>query len=132
MPFLNANIPYLKAWIRSEFLYDLEPHVGEVTRCYVFGVQSVQGRALGFHIMTDQGAQVHSLPIHALVLKPDAPRLPLDHLQLWDCFDYDLNVTQYGFLSGLRCSVLLRDRAHLELRGEWAAVGNRGQQPPVL
>src|SRR5262249_33303084 len=114
MSFLNANIPHFKAWVRTEFLYNLESHFGELTRCYVFAVRSVPGHALGFHIMTEHGAQIHSLPIHALVLKADAPRMLLDHLQLWDCFDHDLSVTTYAFLSGLRCSVILKDRKWYE------------------
>lgn len=111
MAFLNASIPIWKLWVRSEFLYNLESHHGEYVRCAVFGVKSIRGRALGFHIVTDEGAQFFSLPLHALVTKQGAPQLPLDHLQLWDCFDYDFAVTEFAFLSGLRCAALLKDRS---------------------
>ena len=110
MGLLNANIPFIRCWLRKEFLYNLEEHHGELVEVYVFAVASVRGRALGFHCMTDVGGMFYRLPIHAFVHKEDAPRLPLDHLQLWDCLGYHISVIRYDFLRDLSCRVLLRDR----------------------
>ena len=64
--------------------------------------------------MLNTGAQVARLPICALAWKEDAPVLPLDHLQLWDCFSYDVAVTEYEYLKGIRCSVCLKDRTWVD------------------
>lgn len=110
MALLNANIPFIRCWLRKEFLYNLEEHHGELIEVYVFGVASVRGRALGFHCMTDVGGMFYRLPIHAFVHKPDAPKLPLEFLQLWDCLGYHISVIRYDFLRDLSCRVLLRDK----------------------
>jgi len=46
MSLLNANIPFIRCWLRKEFLYNLEEHHGELVEVYVFGVASIRGRAL--------------------------------------------------------------------------------------
>lgn len=109
MPTLNADIPRFYCLIRKEFLYNLEAGTGEFVGGCVFGVASVNGMALGFHVLLENGAVVWRLPIHALVWRLDAPRLPIDWLQLWDCFSYDLAVTEFEHLQGMRCGVYLKD-----------------------
>jgi hypothetical protein len=108
--YLNANIPQFPCLVRREFLYNLETHHGEFENAYAFGVRSVQCRALGFHVALDNGAVFWNLPIHALVHRPVAPHIPLDFLELWDCFGPNISVTQFTFLKELRCDVLLKDR----------------------
>ena len=110
MPTLNDNVPLWDCKIRSEYLYDLQSHHGEYTNCSVFGAASVYGRAIGFHVLTHRGAQIARLPISALVHKEHDPHLPLHHLQLWDCFSYEFSVTQFDYLSEMRCKVILRDK----------------------
>lgn len=92
--FLNASIPEFHCLLREEFLYNLESHHGGFVPVCVFGIASVSGRALGFHVLTEGGAQIARVPIHALLHKREAPDLPLDHLQLWNCFSYDVAVTE--------------------------------------
>jgi hypothetical protein len=108
--FLLASVPHWYCFLRSEFLYNGEAHHGEVTPVAVFGVTSLQSRALTFHVMTDRGAQVDRIPLHALCWKPDAPAQPLDVLELWDCFSYDIAVHEFAYLRGLRCRTILKDR----------------------
>jgi hypothetical protein len=107
---LNTDIPVLYCFMRSEYLYNLESHHGETVPVAVFGVCSLQGRALGFHVMTDAGAVIWRVPIVALVHKQDAPLLSLDTLELWDCLSYELSVTTFEHLSHVRCRVRLKDR----------------------
>lgn len=108
MSFLNANLPGFKAWVRSEYLHNLEDHHGEFEQAIVFACNSIPGRAMGFTLLTDRGAQWTRLPISALCHKKDASTLPCDHLQLWNCLSYDIAVTEYQVLG--RCRVLLKDR----------------------
>ena len=109
--YLNANIPQFFCFVRKEFLYNLQDHHGEFEPAYAFGVRSVQCKAIGFHVGLDNGAVFWNLPIHALVHKTDAPNIPLDFLELWDCFGPNFSVTQFTFLKELRCDVILKDRS---------------------
>jgi hypothetical protein len=113
--FLNANVPHFYTNLRAEYLYDQQSHRGEFIRAVVFGVASIPTRALMFHAMTENGAQIARLPISAFCHKTDAPAdLPLEVLELWDCFSYDVSVIAFEFLRGLRCKTILRN-------GEWYA-----------
>jgi hypothetical protein len=108
--FLNTNIPHWQCLLRAEYAYDLQSHHGEFIPVVVFGVASLPCRALGWHAMTERGAVFWRLPISSLVASADAPDLPLDHLQLWDAFSYEIAVTEFHWLIGLRCRTLLKDR----------------------
>lgn len=107
---LNVDVPIFPAYVRMEHLYDMTAHADEFVECYVFGVTSIPARAIGFHIMLNNGAQIDRLPICALVHKRTAPRIPLDFLQLWDCFSYDVTCLRYDYLTGLRCATILKDK----------------------
>ena len=41
-----ANIPYIKCYLKKEYLYDLEKGHGEFEECVLLSVKSMQGRAL--------------------------------------------------------------------------------------
>lgn len=112
--FLNAEIPHVYCLLRREYLYDLRDHHGEFERCAVFGVTSIPPRALMFTCMLANGAQIARLPVSAFVHREDAESLPLDWLQLWGSFSYEISVTQYGYLKDMRCAVLLKDKAWRE------------------
>ena len=96
--------------LRKEFLYDLEAHHGEHIKVCVFGAASLHGRALGFHVLTENGATFWRLPIHALCHRPDTPAMPLDVLQIWDCFSYDVSATGFDRLSEMHSPRYLKDR----------------------
>lgn len=110
MATLNTNIPRFYCLLRKEFLYDGQAHRGEFVKVCVFGVASVYGRALGFHLLTDNGAVVWRLPLHALCHKPDAPTQPLDWLQFWDCFSYHISCTTFNRLAEGRVRVQMKDK----------------------
>ena len=98
MATLNVNIPRFYCLLRKEFLYDGQSHHGEVLNVCVFGVASIQGRALGFHVLTENGAVIWRVPLHALCHKAEAPNVPLDWLQFWDCFSYEISCTTFDRL----------------------------------
>ena len=90
MAYLNANIPLQYSQIRREYLYDLKKHHGEVEDCIIFGISSMEGRAILFHALMENGAIFYRLPISAFIqrgYKPkEVPNRRLDELELWNCF----------------------------------------------
>ncbi len=109
MTTLNANIPRYYCFLRKEFLYDGLAHQGEFLNVCVFGVASIKGHALGFHVLTDNGAVIWRLPLHAFAHKVSAPTVPLDWLQFWDCFSYDVTCTVFDRLQESRVRVQMKD-----------------------
>jgi hypothetical protein len=109
MAFLVHNLPPIHVMVRKEYLYDLEHGHGEYTPGMWVSVRSVQAKALYFEtLLTDYGALYDKLPLSAFVWKTDHGNLPLDTLQLWDCFDYSITVIQKPILS--RCEFFGKDR----------------------
>ena len=104
MSYLNANIPPIYCKIRKEYLYDFESHHGESEECVIFGVASITGRALLFHILLPNGAVYYRLPISAFFQKrfsrSQVPDMPIDSLQLWNCFSYYPSIINFDFLGG--------------------------------
>lgn len=91
---MHADIPYLRCWVRLEYLtgkYGTEEG-------YAFAIQSMPGRALGFHVMLKSGAHYRNVPIHALCTNPDAPPNSLKDSQLWDCFSFRPVVNVFAYL----------------------------------
>jgi hypothetical protein len=91
---MNADIPFLRCWVRKQFISDQEG----LEEAYAFAVQSWPGRALAFHVMLKSGAHYRGVPIHALALEQDAPLRAIGELQLWDCFTYHPVVHCYSYL----------------------------------
>lgn len=60
--------------------------------------------------MLNNGALIYRLPLSAFVHSVTAPDLPLDYLQLWDCFSAHMTCIEYSFLRGMRVDVLMKDR----------------------
>lgn len=112
MSFLVHNLPPVHVWVKKEYLYDLQSGHGELTPGIWISAKSVEGKALYFEtLLTDYGALYDKLPLSAFVWKTDIveeEQLPLDVLQLWDCFDYHLTVIQKPILS--RCEVFGKDK----------------------
>ena len=106
----NINIKHFYCYLRKEHLYQHKTHIGEYDKVLVFGAQSCSGKALTFHVMTDYGIVRSRVPIHMLCSKPDTKHLPLDYLQLWDCFDENVSVVEYETLFDCRAKVVLKDR----------------------
>tara|TARA_B100000287_G_scaffold283246_1_gene266887 strand:+ start:85 stop:690 length:606 start_codon:yes stop_codon:yes gene_type:complete len=98
--------------VKKEYLYDLEKGHGELTPGIWISVKSVMYKALYFEtLLTEYGALFDKLPISAFVWKEDYDKenqLPLDVLQLWDCFDYHVTVIQKPLLS--RCQFFGKDK----------------------
>ena len=111
MSTLNVNVPRFYCFLRKQFLYDGEAHQGEFIHACVFGAASIQGRALGFHVLTENGAVIWRVPLHALCHRQEAPTQPPDWLQFWDCFSYEVTATTFDRLQDSRVRVQFKDRS---------------------
>ena len=112
MAYLVHPLPPRKVWVKKEYLYDLEKGHGELTPGLWISVRSIQAKALYFEtLLTDYGALFDKLPLSAFVWKPDIDwddQLPLDVLELWDCFDYNITVVEKPILG--RCQFFGKDK----------------------
>jgi hypothetical protein len=106
---LNANIPNLKVKVRRSWLTKNE-HDTEFDICYAFAIQSVAGKILTFHIMTDYGMLRSRVPISELFYNSPEKDIPSDFKQLWDCFSENVSVIEYSYLAEKRCKVILKDK----------------------
>lgn len=100
---MNADIPYLRVLVRLPFVSNREGWED----AYAFGIQSIAGRALGFHVMLQSGAHYRGVPIHALAMQHCDPR-PLEDCQLWDCFSHRPAVTVFSYLRDHEANCYLR------------------------
>lgn len=106
MPELNVSIPHFYAKVRQEYLYNLEINHGKLIDCVVFGATSVSGRALGFNVILESGAQFARLPINALCHK-ECAKLTLGTLELWDCFGVNVVCAVFDYLQGMRVDAII-------------------------
>lgn len=112
MSFLNANFPTLRVFVRNNFVHGgpgcgVHPDKPTFIEGDVVGVKSLQGRALGFHVLFRDGALFWNLPVHALAWKEHAAYRELSELQLWDCASYEVAVTTFDRLPGADVRVRL-------------------------
>jgi hypothetical protein len=114
MAFLVANTPPIHCYIRKEFLYDFEKGHGEFEPCIWVSIKSIRGQAFRIEAyLPNYGALYDKLPLHAFVSRTEnlpGEFLPLDTLQIWDCFDYDIAIVQKAFLSNLSCKFYAKDK----------------------
>lgn len=76
---------------------------------YMFAIQSVSGKILTFHIMTDYGMLRSRVPLSEVFMHKPSEDIPYHFKQLWDCFSETVSVIEYDFLKEKRCQVVLRD-----------------------
>jgi hypothetical protein len=107
---LNENIPYFKCLIRRSHYTHNSKDNNIFDNAYVFGIQSITGKILTFHIMTDFGMVRSRVPISELFIKEPTKDIPFYYKQLWDCFSENVSVTKYSFLLEKRCQVVLRNK----------------------
>jgi hypothetical protein len=129
MAYLNANIPVIYCQVRKEYLYDMRKGFDETVDCVIFGVTSIAGRAILFNIMLPNGACYWRLPISAFIQKgfdrKTVPDMPLDELELWNCFSYHISVHQFDFLGSQKGKYLGKNKkfykGHYLFTLDWAS-----------
>lgn len=107
---LNANIPNLKLKIRRSWMTKKSEDYNVFDSCYAFAIQSIAGKILTFHIMTDYGMLRSRVPISELFFHETGKDIPSDFKQLWDCFSENVSVIEYSYLAEKRCRVVLKDK----------------------
>jgi hypothetical protein len=108
---LNSNIPSFKAFVKKSYFTKNEEDEGEFYNVYVFASQSISGKILTFHVMTDSGMLRSRVPISEIYTKVPVNDVPFNYKQLWDCFSENASIIEYDFLAYHRCQVLLRDNS---------------------
>ena len=106
---LNENIKPFKCLVRAEHFTKNPEHREVYHECYAFAVQSVAGKILTFHVITDYGMLRSRVPINQLFLEKPTNDIPSHYKQLWDCFSENVAVTEYWHLCDKRCQVVLKD-----------------------
>jgi len=106
---LNSNIPSFKAFVKKSFFTKDENHANDYYNVYVFGIQSLAGKILTFHVITDDGMIRSRVPISEIYTKPPVNDIPFYYKQLWDCFSENVTVIEYDFLAFHKAQIILRD-----------------------
>jgi hypothetical protein len=106
---VNNNIPFFKALVKRSYFTKYEQDT-EYDNVYVFAIQSIGGKILTFHVMTDYGMLRSRVPLSEIYLKEPVNDIPFHFKQLWDCFSENVSVIHYDFLSENRCQVILKDK----------------------
>ena len=127
MSTLITNLPPVKVWVRKEYLRDLRDGHGEYTLGYWNSVKSIPGRVFYFEtFLPEYGALFDKLPISAFLLwdsdSPDAPEtpvpdLPLEELQFWNCFSYDITTLEKNLTFTMGWEI--RTKTHGTIPGEY-------------
>jgi hypothetical protein len=101
---LITNLPPVKVWVRKEYLHDLRKGYDEYVLGYWVSLKSLPGRTFYFEtFLPEYGAIYDKLPISAfLIWDPDSPEkpvkpepdLPLEELQFWNCFSYEITTLE--------------------------------------
>ena len=114
MPVLNADIDNLKCFVRLSHFTKNPEDKNTYHKAYAFGIQSVPGKILTFHIMTDYGMLRSRVPISEIFLEVNSNKdVPADYKQLWDCFSENVSVITYDYLYEKRCQVALKDKTRV-------------------
>ena len=133
MAFLVANIPPVHCYVRKEFLYDFTKGEGEFEPCIWVSLKSIRSQAFRIEVyLPNYGALYDKLPLNAFVSRTENIEcIPLDHLQIWDCFSYNMTVIQKSFLKNLSCKFLAKDKKWYH--GDYMfTVDNAAPDPNVI
>lgn len=130
MAYLTCDVPSDKVWVKKEYLYDFKKGHGELQRGILINAKSIPGYALTFQVLLDNGVMRDKLPISALLHKPiEGEELPLDFLQLWNCFSYTITCSEPTFITGLRVDVLMKNKKWFKgthrLTFDWSGENHR-------
>ena len=92
MAYLNHSLPDWSVYIRNEFLYNHKKGHGEVTKCDIHSVASMEKRVLLFEAFLENGVNWTRRPLQAFCWKPDAIIEPLEDIMYWACFSPYIDV----------------------------------------
>ncbi|NBX72910.1 hypothetical protein EBZ38_15025 [bacterium] len=108
---LNENIENFKCFVRVSHFTKRKEDETKFHKAYAFAVQSVAGKILTFHVMTDYGMVRSRVPISEIFMTIPKNDIPFHYKQLWDCFSENCSVITYDYLYEKRCQVILKDKS---------------------
>ena len=111
MAILNENIQSFKCYVRLSHFTKNKKDNNKYHNAYAFGIQSVTGKILTFHVMTDYGMLRSRVPLSEIFIEKPKKDIPFHFKQLWDCFSENVTITKYEYLSEKRCEVVLKDKS---------------------
>lgn len=106
---LNSNIKSFKCYVRLSHFTKNNEDKNTYHNAYAFAIQSITGKILTFHIMTDYGMLRSRVPISEIFLKIPNNDIEFHYKQLWDCFSENVSVITYEYLIEKKCQVILKD-----------------------
>jgi len=106
---LNTDIPAFKCLVRRSHFTKNEEDCNTYDNTYAFAIQSVNGKILTFHVMTDYGMLRSRVPLSEIFIKPPTQDIEYHFKQLWDCFSENVVVTKFDYLCDKRGEVLLKN-----------------------
>jgi hypothetical protein len=98
MSVLNENIDLFKCLVRVSHFTKNPEDDNKFHKAYAFGIQSVAGKILTFHIMTDYGMLRSRVPISEIFMNEPTKDIPFHFKQLWDCFSENVTVKIFDYL----------------------------------
>ena len=98
MAVYNENIELFKCYVRASHLTKNDADKDTYHKAYAFAVQSIAGKILTFHVMTDYGMLRSRVPISDIFMEIPKNDIPFHFKQLWDCFSENVTVTTYDYL----------------------------------
>jgi hypothetical protein len=105
---LNENISSFKCLVKRSY-FTRNPSHTDYDNVYAFAIQSVAGKILTFHCMTDYGMLRSRVPLSEIYFKEPDSDIEFHWKQLWDCFSENVTIINYDYLKGKRCEVVLKD-----------------------
>lgn len=124
----NVSLPtHRYVWIVPSFVLRGEHSTALIPAMWV-GVSVTPGRALGCHVLLENGALVVDVPLHALrgAMVEYVP-LQLSELVAWDCFGWSAEAWQPEVISGLSCAILSEDHKRDMGKGHlWFCIDHIG------
>lgn len=106
---LNHTIRNLKALVPLSHFTKRPEDRDTYHNVLLFGIQSVSGKILTFHGMTDYGMLRSRIPLDKVYMRPPEDDIPANFKMLWDCFSENVVVNEWEYLKEKRCEVVLRD-----------------------
>jgi len=106
---LNENIELFKCYVKASHFTKDAGDSDTYHKAYAFAIQSVAGKILTFHVMTEYGMLRSRVPISEIYMEIPTNDIPFHFKQLWDCFSENVAVITYDYLYEKRCQVVLKD-----------------------
>lgn len=108
---LNSSIDTFKCLVKASHFTKNAEDADKYHNAYAFGIQSISGKVLTFHVMTDYGMLRSRVPISEIYIKEPVNDIDFHMKQLWDCFSENVTINCFEYLREKRCQVILKDKS---------------------